>query len=110
MQSTERARIAMCGRSFPPGILCRPEIDLEVMVQGIAKKNYDVLSMLSGFHSAVVDVGDFDTAVGDYARLLGQEPDWIEEDAERRTRSTGSAPPVAVAVDARAVPPRSRTP
>ena len=43
--------------------------------------------MLSGFHSVVVDVGDFDSAVGDYARLLGQEPDWQESNAEMRTRS-----------------------
>lgn len=43
--------------------------------------------MLSGFHSVVVDVGDFDSAVGDYARLLGQQPDWQESNAEMRTRS-----------------------
>jgi catechol 2,3-dioxygenase-like lactoylglutathione lyase family enzyme len=43
--------------------------------------------MLSGFHSVVVDVGDFDSAVGDYARLLGQEPDWQESNAKMRTRS-----------------------
>jgi catechol 2,3-dioxygenase-like lactoylglutathione lyase family enzyme len=43
--------------------------------------------MLSGFHSVVVDVGDFDSAVGDYARLLGQEPDWQESNVEMRTRS-----------------------
>ena len=43
--------------------------------------------MLSGFHSVVVDVGDFDSAVGDYARLLGQEPDWQESNAAMRTRS-----------------------
>ena len=56
-------------------------------MQGIAKKTCDVLPMLSGFHSVVVDVADFDSAVGDYARLLGQESDWIESNAERRTRS-----------------------
>jgi len=43
--------------------------------------------MLSGFHSVVVDVADFDSAAGDYARLLGQEPRWIEWGAQRRTRS-----------------------
>jgi hypothetical protein len=43
--------------------------------------------MLTGFHSVVVDVGDFDSAVGDYARMLGQDSDWLEADAERRTRS-----------------------
>jgi catechol 2,3-dioxygenase-like lactoylglutathione lyase family enzyme len=43
--------------------------------------------MLSGFHSVVVDVGNFDSAVGDYARLLGQEPDWQEANAKMRTRS-----------------------
>jgi catechol 2,3-dioxygenase-like lactoylglutathione lyase family enzyme len=43
--------------------------------------------MLSSFHSAVVDVRDFDSGISDYARLLGQEPDWIEANAERGTRS-----------------------
>jgi len=56
-------------------------------VQGIAKKTCDVLSMLTGFQSVVVDVGDFDSAVGDYARMLGQDPDWLEANAERGTRS-----------------------
>jgi catechol 2,3-dioxygenase-like lactoylglutathione lyase family enzyme len=56
-------------------------------VQGIAKKTCDVLLMLTGFHSVVVDVGDFDSAVGDYGRMLGQAPRWIEANAERRTRS-----------------------
>ncbi len=56
-------------------------------MQGIAKKTCDVLPMLSDLHSVVVDVGDFDVAVGDYARLLGQAPDWVEWGAERRTRS-----------------------
>ena len=35
----------------------------------------------------VVDVGDFDSAMGDYGRMLGQEPVWLESNAERRTRS-----------------------
>ena len=43
--------------------------------------------MLSGLHSVVVDVADFDSAVGDYARLLGQEPNWIESNAQGHTRS-----------------------
>jgi len=37
--------------------------------------------MLTGFHSVVVDV------VGDYGRMLGQEPLWLDSNAERRTRS-----------------------
>ncbi len=61
--------------------------NLAFIVQGIAKKTCDVLPMLSGFHSVVVNVGDFDSGVGDFARLLGQEPKWIEWGAERRTRS-----------------------
>jgi len=43
--------------------------------------------MLNGFHSVVVDVDDFESAVDDYARMLGQEARWIEHNAERRSRS-----------------------
>jgi len=43
--------------------------------------------MLSTFHSAVVDVRDFDSGVDDYARLLGQRPGWLEADAAQDTRS-----------------------
>ncbi len=43
-------------------------------MQGIAKKTCDVLSMITGFHGVVVDVPDLDSAVADYARLLGQDP------------------------------------
>jgi catechol 2,3-dioxygenase-like lactoylglutathione lyase family enzyme len=56
-------------------------------MQGIAKKTCDVLPMLCNFHSAVVDVLDLDAATSDYARLLGQQPAWIETNVERRTRS-----------------------
>ena len=56
-------------------------------MQGIAKKTCDVLPMLTGFHSVVMDVGDFDSAVGDYARMLGQDPRWLESNAERHTQS-----------------------
>lgn len=69
----------MRGRRFGAGIFLIREV--------IAKKTCDVLRMLSGFHSVVINVGDFDSGVGDYARLLGQQPDWIEWDAERRTHS-----------------------
>jgi catechol 2,3-dioxygenase-like lactoylglutathione lyase family enzyme len=57
------------------------------MLQGIAKKTCDVLPMISHFHSAVVEVGDFEAGVGDYARLLGQKPGWIGADEKARTRS-----------------------
>lgn len=43
--------------------------------------------MLSAFHSAVVEVQDFDAAVTDYARLLGQPPRWIESQTTRSVRS-----------------------
>jgi len=43
--------------------------------------------MLTGFHSAVIEVADFESALGDYARMLGHEAPWIEHDASRRTRS-----------------------
>ncbi len=60
---------------------------LEAIMQGIAKKTCDVLPMLTGFHSAVIEVADFESALGDYARMLGHEAPWIEHDASRRTRS-----------------------
>jgi catechol 2,3-dioxygenase-like lactoylglutathione lyase family enzyme len=56
-------------------------------VQGIAKKTCDVLPVLSHFHSAVVDVRDFEGATSDYARMIGREPAWIETHALRHTRS-----------------------
>jgi len=43
--------------------------------------------MLSTFHSAIVDVRDFGSAVDDYARLLGQRPGWLETDTAQDTRS-----------------------
>ena len=46
------------------------------MVQGIAKKTCDVLGMLNRFHSAVIDVRDFDAAVAHYGVLLGRKPSW----------------------------------
>ncbi len=57
------------------------------MLQGIAKKTCDVLSMLSAFHSASIDVTDFDSGVRDYARLLGRDPGWQERDRESGLRS-----------------------
>ena len=43
--------------------------------------------MLSAFHSAVIDVTDFESGVRDYARLLGREPDWRELDTAEGMRS-----------------------
>lgn len=43
--------------------------------------------MPSRFHSIVVDVADFDSAVADYARLLGLQADWIESGAQSGTLS-----------------------
>lgn len=43
--------------------------------------------MLSGFHSAVMDVRDFDTGVRDYARLLGRAPGWIGSNPQEGHRS-----------------------
>lgn len=57
------------------------------MLQGIAKKTCDVLFMLSGFHSAVIDVGDFGSGVRDHARLLGRDPAWQEWDPDSGLRS-----------------------
>jgi catechol 2,3-dioxygenase-like lactoylglutathione lyase family enzyme len=59
------------------------------MVQGIAKKTCDVLSMLNRFHSAVIDVRDFDAAVRHYGVLLGRKPSFVG-------RSTGSGSRSAV--------------
>ncbi len=56
-------------------------------MQGIAKKTCDVLSMITRFHGVVVDVPDLDSAVADYARLLGQDPGPVEADLAQQTRS-----------------------
>ena len=57
------------------------------MMQGIAKKTCDVLSMISSFHSVLVNVADFDAGVADYARLLGQKPGPIQHELVGDTRS-----------------------
>lgn len=43
--------------------------------------------MLNRFHSAVVEVQDFDLAVAHYATLLGREPSWLGRNGERGSRS-----------------------
>ncbi|MCP4907573.1 MAG: VOC family protein [bacterium] len=43
--------------------------------------------MISGLHSAVVKLRDFEVGVRDYTRLLGQAPHRIESDVRRGTRS-----------------------
>lgn len=43
--------------------------------------------MLTGFHGVVVDVGDFDAAVRDYALLLGRAPTASSVDADHRVRN-----------------------
>jgi catechol 2,3-dioxygenase-like lactoylglutathione lyase family enzyme len=69
-----------------PSILDRAQRN-RLMVQGIAKKTCDVLGMLNRFHSAVIDVQDFDAAVGDYAALLGCKPSWLGQNPTRGSRS-----------------------
>ena len=61
--------------------------DDSCMGQGIAKKTCDVLAMLTSIHSAVVDVRDFELAIRDYTRLLGQAPVRIESNTARGKRS-----------------------
>ena len=56
-------------------------------MQGIAKKTCDVLSMISSFHSVLVEVNDLESGVTDYARLLGQEPGPIETAGAGQPRS-----------------------
>ena len=53
----------------------------------MAGETCHVPAMPSSFHSVVVDVEDFDSAAGDYARLLGQSATWLESNADRGTRS-----------------------
>jgi catechol 2,3-dioxygenase-like lactoylglutathione lyase family enzyme len=43
--------------------------------------------MLSALHSVLIDVRDFEAAVGDYSRLLGAAPHHLESSPERGTRS-----------------------
>jgi catechol 2,3-dioxygenase-like lactoylglutathione lyase family enzyme len=43
--------------------------------------------MLNRFHSAVLDVQDFEAAVSHYGTLLGREPSWLGRNAERGSRS-----------------------
>jgi catechol 2,3-dioxygenase-like lactoylglutathione lyase family enzyme len=64
-----------------------PVIEIFFMMQGIAKKTCDVLSMISSFHSVLVEVADFESGVADYARLLGQKPGPIENEATGNSRS-----------------------
>ncbi len=56
-------------------------------MQGIAKKTCDVLSMISSFHSVLVEVTQFESGVADYARLLGQRPGRVETEEVSRLRS-----------------------
>jgi catechol 2,3-dioxygenase-like lactoylglutathione lyase family enzyme len=43
--------------------------------------------MISGFHSVVIDLHEFDVGVRDYSRLLGQLPARIETNPRSQTRS-----------------------
>jgi catechol 2,3-dioxygenase-like lactoylglutathione lyase family enzyme len=69
----------------------RRELNLVIenlfMMQGIAKKTCDVLSMISSFHSVLVELADFESGVADYARLLGQKPGPIETEVVGQSRS-----------------------
>jgi catechol 2,3-dioxygenase-like lactoylglutathione lyase family enzyme len=57
------------------------------MKKGIAKKTCNILPMISGFHSVVIDLRDFDVGVRDYSRLLGQRPMRIETLEGHQTQS-----------------------
>ncbi len=57
------------------------------MPQGIAKNTCDVLRMLSAFHSVVVVVRDFTSALEHYTALLGREAAWIGANETRGCRS-----------------------
>ena len=69
-----------------PSILDRTRRN-RLMVQGIAKKTCDVLGMLNRFHSAVIEVEDFEAAVANYGLLLGRKPSWMGRNPEAGSRS-----------------------
>jgi catechol 2,3-dioxygenase-like lactoylglutathione lyase family enzyme len=53
------------------------------MIEGIAKKTCDVPAMLNRFHSAVIEVRDFEAALDHYGLLLGRSPSLTGQDPDR---------------------------